>query len=134
MSDQLPVPLSPDDEEAQAKLDMMSGKEGLEIFCSELRELGVNLPAREVWKYAKRKDIEASIHATFSLLGGIPGMALWAHKNPNLFYPSYMKLAPAESLLGGGGNIFINTSVPESDLDSIEIDAKTGKIKGFSDV
>lgn len=134
MSDQLPVPVSPEDEENDAKYQMMSGKAGLEVFCAELRELGVELPPREVWKYAKRKDIEASVHATFSMLGGVPGMALWAHKNPNLFYPAYIKLAPAESVLGQGGNIFINTSVPESDLDSIEIDAKTGKIKNFKDI
>ena len=135
MSNQLPaVPERKlTDEDIERKKDVMTymtGAEGLEVFTAELREKGIKLPVNDVWKYAERKHIEASVHATFSMLGGVPGLALWAHKNPNIFYPAYMKLAPAESMILGAGNIFINTQVPESPLDCVEIDA-FGKIKEF---
>jgi hypothetical protein len=54
---------------------------------AELQEKSIELPKRCIWVHAKRKNIEAGVHTTFSMLGGVPGMALWAHKNPNLFYP-----------------------------------------------
>lgn len=131
MSNQLPTKIELDEEEQKRKdavMAVMSGKEGLEVFCRELRAKGIELPANDVWKYASRKDIEAGVHATFSMLGGVPGMALWAHKNPNLFYPAYMKMAPALGDLAGTANIFINTAVPESPLDVVELD-QFGKIK-----
>lgn len=134
MSNQLPASLDEDAEEIKRQvMAYMSGEEGLEVFCRELREKGIELPKRSVWEHAERKNIEAAVHATFSMLGGVPGMALWAHQNRGEFYKSYMKLAPAESVLGGAANIFINTAVPESDLDVIEID-HTGRIKEFKDI
>lgn len=121
------LPVEQDDEERKrAVMDYMSGAEGLEVFCREIRELGVTLPEREIWKHATRSQIETAVHATFSLLGGVPGFALWAHKNPGQFYPAYMKLAPAESVLNGIGQIVINTAVPESPLDTITIDPTLG--------
>jgi hypothetical protein len=130
MSNQLPANLEQEQQEKNdAVAAYMTGKEGLEIFCAELREKGVELPARNIWKYAERKHIESAVHATFSMLGGVPGMALWASKNPSLFYPAFIKLAPTESnITGASGNIFINTAVPESPLDAVEID-KFGRIK-----
>lgn len=132
MSNQLRSPYErteEEEEEIRAVMGYMTGEEGLEVFTRELREKGIKLPESSMWKYAKRRDIEAAVHATFSLLGGVPGMVLWASKNPNLFYPAYIKLAPVETTLNGAGNVFINTAVPESPLDTVEID-KFGRIKG----
>lgn len=133
MSNQLPSTEVLSAEEAEAKaavMKYMSGEEGLAVFCERLREQGIELPKNAIWAHAKRKNVEAAVHATFSMLGGVPAMALWAHENPNLFYSSYMKLAPTESTITGAGNVFINTAVPESALDFVEIDAM-GKIKDF---
>ncbi|MCA1859304.1 hypothetical protein LE191_04165 [Janthinobacterium sp. HSC-3S05] len=133
MSDQLPSKevLSAEEQEAkQAVMKYMSGEEGLAVFCERLREKGIELPKNTIWQHAKRKNVEAAVHATFSMLGGVPAMALWAHENPNLFYSAYIKLAPMESQITGAGNVFINTAVPESALDFVEIDSM-GKIKEF---
>lgn len=133
MSNQLPSneALSIEEEEAKKSvMAYMSGEEGLEVFCERLREKGISLPKNTIWQHAKRKNVEAAVHATFSMLGGVPAMALWAHENPNIFYSAYIKLAPIESQITGAGNIFINTAVPESALDIVEID-EMGKIKEF---
>ena len=115
------------EEQKQAVMAYMSGKEGLEVFTRELKAKGVELPESSVWAYANKRQIEAAVHATFSLLGGVPGMALWAHKNPTPFYTAYMKLAPVESNLAVG-NIVIQTNVPDSPLDAVEIDS-FGRVK-----
>lgn len=65
-------------EKKQAVMDMMSGKEGLEVFTRELEKRGIKLPHRDVWKHATREGIATAAHATFSLLGGVPGMVLWS--------------------------------------------------------
>jgi hypothetical protein len=130
MSNQLQVLTQEEQEAKDAVMKYITGEDGLSVFTERLREQGITLPKAEIWRYANRKQVETAVHATFSMLGGVPGMALWAHENPTAFYSAYIKLAPAESVISGGENVFINTAVPESELDFVEIDAM-GKIKDF---
>jgi hypothetical protein len=135
MSNQLPSKkvLTEEEEAKLSVMKYMSGEEALEVFTHRLREKGITLPTENIWAHAKRQNIEAAVHATFSMLGGVPAMALWAHENPTQFYNAYIKLAPAETTITGGGNIFINTAVPESALDAVEIDGM-GRIKEFKGI
>lgn len=136
MSNQLPsteVLAAEAEEQKRNEMRFLSGLDGLEIFTAELREQGIELPKDAIWKHASKKSIEASMFAAFQMLGGVPAMTLWAHKNPTAFYSAWMKNAPMETTVTGGGNVFINTAVPSSPLDEGEIDSM-GRMIEFKDI
>jgi len=41
-------------------------------------------------------DVKENIVAVFTRLGGTAAMKQWAERNPDAFYPQYMRLAPKE--------------------------------------
>jgi hypothetical protein len=111
----------------------MSGEGDLAVFTKRLKEKGITRPKDNVWKHAKRQNIEAAVHATFSMLGSVRAMARWASGNPTQFFSADIKLALAESMITRAGNIFLNTAVLESALDAVEVDSM-GHFKRFKDI
>lgn len=46
-----------------------------------------------------KANIVAEFQSVFSMIGGIPRLALWADQNPGAFYSMYSKLLPQEAKL-----------------------------------
>ncbi len=42
-----------------------------------------------------KQNIIEQFNTTFTLIGGVPRLALWADKNPTAFYALYSKMIPA---------------------------------------
>jgi len=125
MSDEQPsnLPMTQEQIEEEAAYNAMSGKQGLEVFTAQLREAGIGLAPRDVFKYINRKQAEASMHAAFRLMGGVPGLVYWASQNPTEFYTTFMKTANADSTLTGGGGVTIQLpDFARSPLDAVTLD------------
>ncbi len=78
------VPSIPDPSDTQDTL-MPSSKDELESALAHAT-LHKSLP-----QYLKTKDARRAFQAAFELIGGIPRLALWAHSNPDKFYPLYAR-------------------------------------------
>lgn len=113
--------------EEDAVWEMMSGKMALQVIAKELKEHGIALPVRDVWKYAKRKHIEQAVHSTFALIGGIPRMVAWADANPGDFYKAYIKLGAADTQIAGLTQVVVNSNMGTSPLDVVSLD-DNGKV------
>lgn len=50
-------------------------------------------------KAASQQEIVASFNQVFSMIGGVPRLALWADQNPQEFYAMYSKLLPSAAKL-----------------------------------
>jgi hypothetical protein len=50
--------------------------------------------------YLKTKDARKAFQSAFELIGGIPRLALWAHQNPDKFFPLYARFLD----IPAGGN------------------------------
>lgn len=44
--------------------------------------------------YTRTRNVKEQFQHAFELIGGIPRLADWAHKNPDKFYNLYSKLLP----------------------------------------
>jgi hypothetical protein len=65
-----------------------------------------------------RADIVAAFHSSFEIIGGVNRLALWAHANPDKFYPLYAKLLPATTqLIGDAGALEIIHRIAPTALD-----------------
>lgn len=113
-------------ERLQSEDEFLRGSTALAIVNDALDKAKITVPSDYVFKARDRNVIEKAAHATFHLLGGVPGMLLWAKHNPNAFYPLYMKMAPLEATIHSS-NFTITTNVPDSPLDTTVIDV-TGKV------
>jgi hypothetical protein len=113
-------------ERLQSEDDFLRGTAALAIVSDAVKKAGIELPSDYIFKARDRNVIEKAAHATFHLLGGVPGMLLWAKHNPNQFYPLYLKMAPLETTIHAS-NFNIHTNVPDSPLDNVTIDA-TGQV------
>lgn len=84
-------PVTPSMEEVEANLAVLAATP--------------NLPA-----YTKSRNVREQFQFAFELIGGIPRLATWAHKNPDKFYALYSKLIPAQITGEGGGPLQIQLS------------------------
>lgn len=65
-----------------------------------------------------RADIVAAFHSSFEIIGGVNRLALWAHANPDKFYPLYAKLLPSTTqLIGDAGALEIIHRIAPTALD-----------------
>src|SRR5678816_4187343 len=69
-----------------------------------------------------RSDIVAAFHSSFEIIGGVNRLALWAHANPDKFYPLYAKLLPSTTqILGDGGALEIIHRIAPTKLDQHDV-------------
>jgi hypothetical protein len=55
----------------------------------------------------RARNVRSQFLHAFELIGGIPRLAMWAHQNPERFFPLYAKLIPAQVTGEDGGAIRI---------------------------
>ena len=60
--------------------------------------------------YTRSRNVREQFQFAFELIGGIPRLADWAHKNPDKFYSLYSKLIPAQVTGEDGGPIKVQLS------------------------
>lgn len=113
-------------EDLQSEDAFLRGSASVMILNGAVKETGVVVDTKYVFKQRDRGTVEKALHATFELIGGVPKMVAWADNNQTEFYRIYAKLAPTESIVTGGGNTLVVTQMPESELDSITIKPKQG--------
>ena len=67
----------------------------------------------------KRKQVVNAFLDTFSLIGGVPRLAIWADENPAEFYRMWSKLAPrqVEQETKHDGGLRIEHALPRGRLD-----------------
>lgn len=69
-----------------------------------------------------RADIVAAFHSSFEIIGGVNRLALWAHANPDKFYPLYAKLLPSTTqLIGDSGALEIIHRIAPTKLDRHDV-------------
>lgn len=114
--------LTPDQlEKLESEDSFLRGTAALDILNTAVKETGVVIPREYVFKNRDRKLVETAAHAVFELMGGVPKFLLWGAHNPDKFYPLWMKLAPGEQTITGGGNVVVMTNVPSSPLDDVQL-------------
>lgn len=65
-----------------------------------------------------RQDAVNAFARAFEMIGGVQRMALWAHQNPDKFYPLYSKLLPSTAInIGQAGTVIIQHAIPATPLD-----------------
>jgi hypothetical protein len=65
-----------------------------------------------------RQDVVNAFQNAFTMIGGIQRLALWAHANPDKFYPLYAKLMPSTAInIGDNAQVQIIHALPPTDLD-----------------
>lgn len=111
--------------ELESEDQYLRGTAALEIVNDAIRKTGVYIPPHYVFKDRKNTTVNKAMHAAFELLGGVPGLIAWAASDPKhlgQFYTLYAKQAAPDLTINSGGNVVIQTAVPESALDTIEVD------------
>lgn len=89
--DEIEPPNTPSIEEVEANLAILASTP--------------KLPA-----YTRSRNVREQFQFAFELIGGIPRLAHWAHKNPDKFYMLYSKLIPAQITGENGGPVRIELS------------------------
>lgn len=56
----------------------------------------IHLPKNERFT---RAEVVQAFASTFELIGGVPRLALWAHRNESEFYKLYAKLLPSAQII-----------------------------------
>lgn len=110
--------------EEEEQYEALSGKHALKVFSDQLKDAGIDMPERDIFKYVKRKHVEASMHATFRLMGGVQGMTYWASQNPTEFYTAWMKTSNSESQMATGGITIQLPDYARSQLDNKSFDSQ----------
>ena len=65
-----------------------------------------------------RTDVVNAFQDAFRMIGGVQRMALWAHANPDKFYPLYSKLLPSTAItIGDNAQVVIQHAIPPGPLD-----------------
>lgn len=81
-------------------------------------ELGKPLLRRET---PKKQNANNNIDEVFELMGGLPRLVIWAHKNPDEFYTKlYKSRIVVEARTEHSGSIRIVPALPPSPLDDID--------------
>lgn len=122
-------------EDLQSEDNYLRGTAALAIVNDAIQSTGVVIPPKYVFKDRSNTSVNKALHSAFELLGGVPGLIAWAmsnDKNLGQFYALYAKQAAPDINLTSNGNITIQTAVPESPLDVIEVDAQ-GRVKPIDD-
>lgn len=65
-----------------------------------------------------RQDVVNAFANAFTMMGGVQRLALWAHANPDKFYPLYAKLMPSTAInFGDNAQVQIVHALPPTHLD-----------------
>lgn len=65
-----------------------------------------------------RQDVVNAFQNAFVMIGGVQRLALWAHANPDKFYPLYSKLMPSTAIsIGDNAQVQIIHALPPTPLD-----------------
>jgi hypothetical protein len=80
---------------------------------AEQKELIKRLPRRPF----ERNRILEALDEAFELIGGVPRLSIWAHRNPSKFYPLWLKAAGQKVEVNHSGEVIIRPAIPRSPLD-----------------
>lgn len=79
-------------------------------------------PKDYFFKTKDREFVSDGLQVAFDLMGGIPRLAKWAHKNPTYYYKLWAKLLPeAQKHDQGPAIVPVFHNVPASALDMTDI-------------